>query len=163
MKKLKDPQEALDTFLNRIALLKDRLGAILFQLPPRWKCNPDRLRGFLDLLPSNFRYTFEFRDDSWWNDEVYQLLRDKGSAFCLFDLNGRESPRKITADFLYIRLHGPGGPYQGRYGPAALAGWADAITAWQRSGIDVFCYFDNDERGFAADDALALSSILQND
>lgn len=161
MKKLKDPRAPLRKFLRRVEVLRDRLGPILFQLPPRWKCNPERLRAFLEALPDKHRYAFEFRNSSWFQDEVYDLLAESDAAFCIFELAGKKSPRKVTTDLVYVRLHGPGRKaYQGRYTPQALAGWARVIRRWRRQGKTVFCYFDNDQKGYAAQNAQQLQEML---
>ena len=162
MKKLKDPGQSVPPLFERIQLLADRLGPILFQLPPRWHFNAKRLRGFLEALPRDYRYALEFRDTSWLNPEAYHLLRKHGAAFCIYELAGRISPQEVTADFVYIRLHGPGGAYQGRYDRQTLAGWARAISAWTAQGLTVFCYFDNDEAGYAALNALELQEMLSS-
>lgn len=159
MKKLKDPEEPLSNFLGRIEALGDRLGPILFQLPPRWRSNPERLSSFLKILPEGFRYAFEFRDPSWFKGEVYAMLREHGAAFCIFDLAGMLSPRETTAEFVYVRLHGPAGAYQGQYDDATLADWAGTFSRWSKKGHEVFCYFDNDEAGYAARDALRLREL----
>jgi uncharacterized protein YecE (DUF72 family) len=82
------------------------------------------------------------------------LLEEFDMAFCIFDLNGQLSPKRITADFTYIRLHGPGKPYQGQYDMSVLSGWAGAFSTWSRQGKEIYCYFDNDEAGYAAKDAM---------
>jgi uncharacterized protein YecE (DUF72 family) len=156
MKKLKDPEKPVAQLLARTELLGRKLGPILFQLPPRWRLNLDRLRSFLGALPRSHRYAFEFRDESWFAPQVREVLAEAGAAFCIFDLDGRLSPREVTTDFVYIRLHGPDGPYRGSYPDETLAGWAGAISAWSRQGKDVYCYFDNDEAGYAPRDALRL-------
>jgi uncharacterized protein YecE (DUF72 family) len=163
MKKLKDPREAVQTFFDRVAALGRHLGPVLFQLPPRWRCNPSRLEEFLGALPSEYRYAFEFRDHSWFGREIYGLLREAGAAFCIYDLAGTLSPREVTADFVYIRLHGPGEAYQGSYDTRSLAGWAGALSTWSDQGRDIFCYFDNDQEGFAAHNALELQAMLDQD
>ncbi|HKL62972.1 MAG TPA: DUF72 domain-containing protein, partial [Woeseiaceae bacterium] len=115
MKKLKDPAESLERFLGRVEALGSTLGPVLFQLPPRWHRDPDRLASFLRQLPGEHRYAFEFRDPSWHAGETYSALREAGAAFCIYNLAGEVSPKEITADFVYIRLHGPDGAYQGSY------------------------------------------------
>lgn len=160
MKKLREPGESLARFLDRGSVLGEKLGPVLFQLPPRWRVNPERLGSFLDMLPETRSYTFEFRDSSWFHDEVYDLLSGHNAAFCIYELGDVASPRQITADFVYIRLHGPGGPYQGRYGTAALSGWAGALSAWRAKGLDVYCYFDNDDSGYAVMNARELGDML---
>jgi uncharacterized protein YecE (DUF72 family) len=161
MKKLKDPREPVERLFDRVNVLGEKLGPILFQLPPRWRSNPERLRGLLEILPENHRYAFEFRDPSWFDDKIYGLLAKHGAAFCVYDLGGRTSPKEITADFAYVRLHGPDGPYRGRYGAGRLSGWAGAFSAWLKEGLDVYCYFDNDEASYAVQDALGLRQMME--
>jgi len=160
MKKLKDPDAGLWRFFAAIQPFGDRLGAVLFQLPPRWCCNVARLDAFLDALPPGHRYAFEFRDPSWHNDEVAALLGRRNAAFCIFELAGDRSPRLITADFAYARLHGPDGAYRGRYGERALSRWAGRIARWRSAGLDVYCYFDNDEAGHAFANAVRLEELV---
>jgi len=162
MKKLKDPEDSIDRFFNRVTSLGDKLGPILFQLPPRWRFNRERLEAFLGALSTDFRYAFEFRDHSWLNAETYELLSRYNAAFCIYDFDGFLSPRETTADFVYIRLHGPDGAYQGSYDTSTLSGWAGALSAWSSQGRDVHCYFDNDQAGYAARNALQLQSMLSS-
>ncbi|MFO7772957.1 MAG: DUF72 domain-containing protein [Dehalococcoidia bacterium] len=159
MKKLKDPDEPISTLIGRIEVLGDKLGPILFQLPPRWKVNIDRLSSFLRALPEGYRYAFEFRDESWFGHETEETLRKRGAAFCIYDFEGRESPRSVTADFVYVRLHGPGGAYQGNYDEQTLMDWANAFLSWAAEGKEVLCYFDNDEKGYAPQNALRLKEL----
>jgi uncharacterized protein YecE (DUF72 family) len=160
MKKLKDPESSLGLFLERIGVLKETLGPILFQLPPRWRCNPKRLRSFLEKLPPTHRHAFEFRDESWFSAEILALLTEFRAAFCIYDLDRRLSPKEITSDFVYVRLHGPNGPYRGEYDPGTLAGWADDFSSWAGEGKEIYCYFDNDEAGYAAADARRLQEMV---
>jgi uncharacterized protein YecE (DUF72 family) len=160
MKKLKDAKEALASFLNRVNALGDKLGPILFQLPPRWRFNPERFYDFLEILPGNYRYAFEFRDTSWMDPAAYEALNMFGAAFCIYDLAGYRSPKEITADFIYVRLHGPGDAYKGCYDASRLSGWAGAFSTWVDMGNQVFCYFDNDEAGYAPQNALKLQAMM---
>lgn len=159
-KKLKDPESALEKFLPRVERLREKLGPILFQLPPRWRCNPDRLDDFLAVLPRQDRYAFEFRDPSWHVSPVYQVLRRHNAAFCIFELAGLRSPMEVTADFAYVRLHGPEGAYQGSYDHAALSAWAQRIARWRREQRGIYVYFDNDEAGYAPRNALQLKRLV---
>ena len=161
VKKLKDPSETVPPLLDRIQLLEDHLGPILFQLQPSWKRNHDRLAAFLEYLPGEFRYAFEFRHQSWFVPEIYHLLSNHNSAFCIYELDGLLSPKEITGQFAYIRLHGPDGPYRGSYDTKTLAGWAGACSAWSRSGTEVFCYFDNDDSGYAPLNARELTDMIR--
>lgn len=161
MKKLKDPEKPLATFLERVTPLGDRLGPLLFQLPPNWHADLDRLTGFLEVVPAHVRAVFEFRDPSWFCDGVYEALERHGAAFCIYDLAGTESPHVVTGDLAYVRLHGSGAAYDGGYTKKALSGWAGACAAWLRSGRDVHVYFDNDAHAHAPRDARALTEMLE--
>lgn len=160
MKKLKDPAKSIERFFAAIAPLDDKLGPILFQLPPRWHVNAARLSQFLEALPDGYRYAFEFRDESWHCDEILEILAGRDAAFCIFDIAGGLSPTEVTADFTYIRLHGPGGAYQGSYSQQALSGWVGRISQWQANGTDCYCYFDNDEAGYAFANAVSLRKMI---
>jgi uncharacterized protein YecE (DUF72 family) len=160
MKRLKDPEQGVGRFFERVEALEDKLGPVVFQLPGRFKPDRARLAGFLDALPAGHRYAFEFRDPAWFEPEILELLARRNVALCLYEFAGQEAPLEVTADFVYIRLHGPEGPYQGSYSDAALRTWAERIGAWAKQGLDVYCYFDNDERGFAAKNARRLREML---
>jgi uncharacterized protein YecE (DUF72 family) len=160
VKKLNDAGESVKLFFNNAKELKEKLGPVLFQLPPGWKFNKERFVDFLNNLSGKYIYTFEFRNDSWWNDEIFEILKNKNIAFCIFELQGTLTPREVTADFIYIRLHGPGGKYQGDYDKKTLANWAGFIQTFSEKGKDVYCYFDNDEKGYAAKNALELKEII---
>ncbi|MFD2515134.1 DUF72 domain-containing protein [Pontibacter locisalis] len=162
MKKLKDPQESLDRFFTNVNALGEKLGPILFQLPPGWKVDTERLQNFLSLLLSYYTYTFEFRHESWYTEDVLQLLRDYNVSFCIYELAGLMSPIEVTADVVYVRLHGPGGRYAGSYDESALRWWANTCLEWQSAGLEVFIYFDNDEAGYAAFNAQRLQELVQN-
>jgi len=160
LKKLKDPQSSIATFFERIDRLGDRLGPILFQLPPRWRVNVERLAIFLDALPTGHRYAFEFRDRSWWDPAVTDLLATHGAAFCVFDLDGQTSPFLETTDFVYLRWHGAAGPYRGGYSDAQLRSLAHRFQEWLNDGRHVYAYFDNDAEGQAPRDAARLQALL---
>jgi uncharacterized protein YecE (DUF72 family) len=160
MKKLKDPQAALARFLPRAELLGRKLGPILFQLPPWWELNLERLLAFLEVLPRGHRYCFELRNPTWHVPEVYRALRKHNAAFCIYEIAGFQSGKDLTADFSYIRLHGPGGAYQGSYSDATLSEWAARIRNWSRDLKQIYVYFDNDQGAFAARNALRLKELL---
>ena len=113
------------------------------------------------MLPNRHRYAFEFRDPSWHDPKILELLSKRGAAFCIFDLAGERSPIEVTADFVYIRLHGPGAAYQGSYEGRTLSGWARRIKGWSEAGKEVYCYFDNDEKAYAPYDALRLKAMVE--
>ncbi len=160
-KKLKDPENALDNILPRAEHLGRKLGPILFQLPPRWKVNPERLENLLAILPRGHCYTFEFRETSWLNPEINSILRRFNAAFCIYELAGYHSPFEVTADFAYVRLHGPAaGKYQGSYSDAQLKDWARRIAGWAKHLKAVYVYFDNDQAGYAPKNALMLKRMM---
>jgi uncharacterized protein YecE (DUF72 family) len=160
-KRLLDPENTVKNFLPRVERLGRKLGPILFQLPPRWRVNLERLKLLLQILPRSHQCAFEFRDPSWHNVAVYSLLRRFNAAFCVFEIAGFQSPTEITADFSYVRLHGPGErAYQGKYTKGQLRLWAQRIAEWQRHLQKVFVYFDNDQAGFAARNAMELKSLV---
>jgi uncharacterized protein YecE (DUF72 family) len=162
MKKLKNPVDAVRRFIDHVEALEEKLGPLLFQLPPRWRCNPERLDSFLELLPDHRRCSFEFRDRSWFRKEVYDILRKHGAALCIYHLSGFLSPKELTADFAYIRLHGPGDAYEGNYDTGTLAGWAGALSSWIDRDTPVYCYFDNDQSGYAVENAMRLQLMLRH-
>jgi uncharacterized protein YecE (DUF72 family) len=160
MKRLKDPEQGVRRFLERVEALEDKLGPIVFQLPGRFRPDRERLEKFLEALPSQHRYAFEFRDPAWFESEILKALAARDVALCLYEFAGREAPLEVTAGFVYIRLHGPDGPYRGSYDDRRLRSWAKRISGWTRKGLDVHCYFDNDDRGFAPRNALRLKELL---
>lgn len=161
LKRLQGTEQAVSTFLERLSLLGPTLGPILFQLPPRFHFQPARLATFLASLPAAYRYAMEMRDPSWLVPEAYALLARYRVAFCIYEIAGFLSPLEVTTDLVYIRLHGPGGAYQGSYRNAALQQWAEHCRAWQAQGREVYCFFDNDEAGYAVRNALTLQQYLQ--
>ena len=159
LKRLKEPEEPLAYMFSRADALGRKLGPILFQLPPQMKRDDARLQTFLDALPEARRYAVEFRDPAWYAEEVLEMLRRRNVALCVSDHHHAPAPWEATADFVYLRGHGPGGRYFGRYGEAALKDWAAAIRAW-RKDRDVFVYFDNDIKSAAPADAEQLVGML---
>ena len=161
MIKLKDAERGLTNFMPRAERLGRKLGPILWQLPPGWKVNVERLEEFLSLLPRKHRYTFELRNETWMNAEVYDVLRRHNAAFCIYELAGYQSPLEITADWTYIRLHGPTHfKYQGSYSDAQLAEWAERIRGWSRKMKAIYVYFDNDDSAYAVYNAMTLRKML---
>ncbi len=160
VKRLSEPAEPVERFFERVSGLGDKTGPILFQLPPGLKMNPDKLDAFLRQLPRGYRYAFEFRNASWFHPETYSMLARHGSAFCIYELGGRASPLEVTADFIYVRLHGPDGPYQGSYSKESLSQWGLHFDRWTGESRDVYCYFDNDQNGYAARNASELQELM---
>jgi uncharacterized protein YecE (DUF72 family) len=160
-KKLKDPEEALQTMLQRYRLLGPSLGPILYQLPPRWRCDLERLRHFLALLPRDLSHVFEFRDPSWCNEAVRALLEETGMSFCIHDMRDFLCPLWVTGPVIYLRFHGPTArKYAGRYPIDDLQVWAERIHFLQGAGRPVYMYFNNDDRGYALVNAREMRNLL---
>jgi len=158
IKRLKDAKDPLDKFLSQIGVLERKLGPVLFQLPPSLVFEKDTVETFLSLLPQGNRYTVEARHESWMTDDALSMLRDHGIAWCISDTAGRYPYLEaVTADFVYIRLHGSKRLYGSLYTEDELALWGEKIQSW---GIDVYVYFDNDYLGYAPKNALRLKELL---
>ncbi|MFA5072713.1 MAG: DUF72 domain-containing protein [Nitrospirota bacterium] len=160
-KRLIDPQKSTKKFWHAARILEPKLGPVLFQLPLRFRPDPGRLQRFLEILPRDVRSVFEFRDRNWFQPDIFALLKKFNVAFCIYDYAGYQSPKEITADFVYVRLHGAEGAYQGKYTDTQLSAWAHDFQTWSNEHKDVYCYFDNDQKGFAAQNAMELQSILE--
>jgi uncharacterized protein YecE (DUF72 family) len=141
-----------------MAPLGDKLGPSLIQLPPQLRRNDERLAGFLKLLPKG-RHTVEFRHPSWYDSAVFAILADFDASLCISDHHHAPAPWETTASWVYVRGHGPGGRYFGRYEDDELRRWAGRIAAWRAQGRDVYAYFDNDIKSAAPFDALALKAL----
>ncbi|MFH1856590.1 MAG: DUF72 domain-containing protein, partial [Candidatus Omnitrophota bacterium] len=159
MKKLKDPKKSLEKFLTHSANLKEKLGPILFQLPPHWKLNLERLENFIKHLPRDLKAVFEFRENSWFCKDVYDLLSEAGYGFCVHDMQDINCPRVITASPVYIRFHGTAYVYGGKYTRTQLKDWAGFIKKCAKNS-EVYVYFNNDAHGSSAENALELKKIL---
>jgi uncharacterized protein YecE (DUF72 family) len=151
---------------NSIALMDTRLrtlgckaGPVLFQLPPQFTANRERLAIFIRMLPRRRRYALEFRHHSWYDDTILALLRDRDISLCLSDHHDAPAPWEVTASFVYVRGHGPSGEYRDNYPEATLQGWARGMRTWKRQRRDVFVYFDNDQKSAAPIDARRLSEL----
>jgi uncharacterized protein YecE (DUF72 family) len=160
MKKLKDPEEPLARLFDRMAPLKKQQGPVLYQLPPGWKVNLERLRYFLETLPAGFRHVIEFRDRSWYSKEVLDLLEEHQVALCLHDMRGSATGRMRVGPFIYVRFHGGVLAYRGHHGGHRLDAWASWLNRQREAGLDVYAYFNNDVEGHAPRDALNLRRLL---
>ncbi|MEO8285611.1 MAG: DUF72 domain-containing protein [Chloroflexota bacterium] len=161
MKKLKDPDEPLALLIGRARLLEPKLGPILYQLPPRWRYNEERLRAFLAALPQGMEHTIEVRETSWLNPSFFQLLEESQVAFCMASLPHYQSPIVATAPFVYIRFHGSGAMYYYRYTSDELRKWRDVVLGFLADGKTVYCYFNNDPEGWAIENARELIQLVR--
>ncbi|MFP3852905.1 MAG: DUF72 domain-containing protein, partial [Anaerolineales bacterium] len=130
MKKLNDPAESVANFIDRVRILERHLGPILWQLPPNWHANPERLRSFAALIPEDITHVFEFRDPDWFQEEVKSALQEAGLGFVIFAMPELECPRWVTGDIVYLRFHGSREKYVGQYGREKLEPWAERIQRW---------------------------------
>jgi uncharacterized protein YecE (DUF72 family) len=160
-KKLKDPADSLALIFGRMRGLGEHAGPALFQLHPLMQRDDARLESLLEQLPRDFRHAIEFRHPSWYADAVYEMLRAHRVAFCISDHHDAPSPWVETADLVYLRRHGPGGHYHGRYDDATLADWARRIEAAHAARREVHAYFDNDVGAQAPCDAERLRTMLR--
>lgn len=159
-KKLKGAEDAWKRFIEASVGLGEKLGPILFEFQPSWRKNADRLAEFLEILPRRLRYAFEFRHPSWFDEEIYRLLSEKGASLVTAD-----SPRfplsfEETADFSFIRFHGGRILYGSEYSSEELKGWAERISDMLKRGRDVYAYFNNDAYGFAPKNARELLGLI---
>jgi len=159
-KKLKDPQQPVERTVASVRGLGKKLGPVLFQLPPNWHANAPRLREFLSLLPRDIRYAMEFRDPSWLVDEVFSVLEEFGVANCIMAAPGLERVMKVTAPFSYIRMHSGGEATEGKFEDQQLEWWAEQIREMLKT-VDVYVYFNNDYKGFALENANALTKMVK--
>ena len=159
--KLKDGEETVPWIMKSIRHLGPTLGPLLFQLPPRFKLNLQRLESFLKILPPDVTSVFEFRDPSWYDDATFALLDRYGASFVAHDMPGSKSPRVAVGPIAYIRFHGGTGKYSGRYPDDVLTEWADWIARQVREGRAVWAYFNNDAHAHAIHDAQTLRAMVR--
>jgi len=162
IKRLKDPSESLKRFFERVSILAENLGPVLYQLPPNFHKDLDRLKAFLQVLPEDQIAVFEFRHKSWFSDDTYKLLSEFNAGFCIHDLAGVPTPRIITADLIYVRFHGPTGKYAGNYSESALQEWANWIKDNLKGKKAVFAYFNNDIHAYAINNAKTLKQQFRD-
>ena len=162
MKKLKEPEEPVERFFSRARALGRHLGPVLYQLPPGWKLDLGRLEHFLHILPPDVQQVIEFRDPSWYTDEVFELLTRYAVALCAHDMPGSATGRQRIGPFVYVRFHGASGRYNGSYADDQLTSWAGWLDQQHDAGADVYVYFNNDVGGHAPRNALTLRRLTRS-
>ncbi|MEW6407431.1 MAG: DUF72 domain-containing protein [Patescibacteria group bacterium] len=180
IKKLRGVKQAVDLFFARAKLLKEKLKVVLWQFPPNFKLKQktkdqkskiqiknkkiEKLKmfeNFLRLLKKyKIRQAFEFRDESWFCEEIFYLLKKYNYALVLADSPRYPLAEKITADFVYVRFHGSKALFSSNYTKSELQNWAKKIKKWQKQKLDIYCYFNNDAQGYAVKNAKELARIL---
>jgi uncharacterized protein YecE (DUF72 family) len=163
VRRLRDAREHLDLLLERLVPLAEsgKLGPLLWQLPPTFHRDDERLAAALRELPTGLRHAFELRHESWFAPPVLRLLAEHGVALVVADGPGVRSfqTREPTAGFAYVRFHHGARGRRGNYSDAELDGWAAEVAGWARRG-DVYAFFNNDWEGFAPRNAAGLRARL---
>lgn len=161
IKRLKDIAEPLKRFLGELAGLKEKLGAILFQLPPTLTFEKEVFAAFCNLIPRNQCVAIEARHPSWLEQKALSSLKKHNIAWCISDTAGRYPYLEtVTSDFIYIRLHGSKKLYVSEYSEKELNNWAEKIKTWD---VDTYVYFDNDAMGHAPKNALRLKELVTSE
>ena len=165
IKRLKDCREPLSLLLDYSSALKEKLGVVLWQIPPRFHFQRDRLEEFcvlLSTLPRSkyLRHAFEFRDESWLCNDAFRILEEFNFGFCIAHGSGLPFMEKVTTHFVYLRLHGGETLYGSGYSEKELKGWVKKIENWKAKGKDIFVYFNNDAYGFAIKNGLTLKKLI---
>jgi uncharacterized protein YecE (DUF72 family) len=163
VKRLRDLGPGLERFLERIEplLASPKLGPLLWQLPPTFRRDDDRLAEALGRLPSKLRHCVEFRDPSWLVEETNALLREHRVALAIGDrpqVNWFQT-HELTADWTFVRFHGGSRGRRGNYSESELPEWAARVRAWSGTH-EVFAYFNNDWEGFAPRNVARLKKLL---
>jgi len=165
IKKLKDCKGLFEIFLKRALILKEKLGPILFQTPPFLKANFQVLEDFCQIVkkssPKNLRFAFEFRNESWCNEEIYKILKEKNCAWVIVDSPSWPKEYQVTADFVYVRMHGSKILFGSKYTKKELKDLAEKIKKWKKQNLDVYVYFNNDAYGYAVEDAKELLKLCE--
>ena len=178
LKRLKAPSEPLARLFSRAFALGPRLGPVLYQLPATLKCDEKRLHRFLSALEtqgrralgrrptrlrprvSKLQHVIEFRDPSWYRDNVFDALNHACVAVCLHDMPGSAIDRAPSTDLVYVRFHGTTGKYRGSYTDATLRRWAEYLNEMRSQGRDTYAYFNNDLGGTAVKNATTLIRFM---
>jgi uncharacterized protein YecE (DUF72 family) len=155
--KLKDVEEYLEKFIERVSLLNEKLKVILWQLPPSLKEDIPLIENFIKILPKNHKHAFEFRNKTWFDEKLFDVLEENNIAYCISDSSRYKSLWIKTANFVYIRFHGPKNLYSSEYGEQ-LTNYSNKIKQFN---CESYIYFNNDFNGYAIKDAIRLKSLLE--
>ncbi|MCS7163997.1 MAG: DUF72 domain-containing protein [Thermodesulfovibrio sp.] len=157
-KRLKVDKKLVDETITKYAVLGKKLGVILIQLPPSLKFDRVMIDEFISLLDKKYKYSIEVRNKTFIDDNFFEVLKMNNIAFCIADSAGRfPYHEEVTADFIYVRLHGSQRLYASEYTESELIEWAQKLKFWNKTA---YVYFDNDYMGYAVKNALKLKSLL---
>lgn len=162
IKKLNDATEIWKRFIKGPDNLGKKLGPILVQLPPNFKANAEKLENFLKAASSDYKIAFEPRNKTWLIPEVFDILKKYNTALVISDTPEWPSREEITADFVYLRLHGPEGLYDSEYSEKQIKDWARKLKDWSKSVEYLFVYFNNDHEAKAVKNANQLIKFLNS-
>jgi len=158
-KRLKVDQALIENFIQKYSVLENKLGVILIQLPPGLKFDMNLITDFIHMLDKKYKYTIEVRNKTFINDIFFEILKKNNIAFCISDSAGRfPYYETITANFIYIRLHGSQKLYTSDYSDEELIELANKIKLWNKY---TYVYFDNDYMGYAVKNALKIKKLLE--
>ncbi|MBZ9578741.1 DUF72 domain-containing protein [Patescibacteria group bacterium] len=169
IKRLKGVKEAWKIFIKNTLNLKEKLGPILFQFPPSFQATPENLKRLEDffktinnqqLIINNLRFAFEFRHESWCDKKIYKLFKKYNVAWVIADSPRYPKTEAVTADFIYIRMHGSKVLFSSKYTKEELKDLSQKIKKWLKT-CDVYCYFNNDFHGYAIENAKTLSGYFK--
>lgn len=164
IKRLENVKDAWEGFLENALHLKEKLGPILFQFPPSFKADDEnikRLTGFLKLISlTNIRFAFEYRNKSWCDEAIYNILKRFNIAWVIADSPKYPKAEAVTANFIYIRMHGSTTLFSSKYTYEEVKTLAQKIQTWLEKGFDVYVYFNNDFQGFAVQNAKELLELV---
>ncbi len=167
-KKLHNPEEYVARFLEQVSGLGEKLGVVLFQLPPNWKFHQERLEGLCGFLSQQkilpgLCSALEIRHTSWYDDACFAVLRKHNISLVLTDWPGCIVEGPLTANFVFVRRHGPNSLYASNYPDTYLQRDVQQIHSWLAEGRAVYIYFNNDAHGYAIKNALSLKAFLEEE
>lgn len=162
IKRLNQAGESWRKFVTSLKELKGKTGPVLLQLPPNFCANPEKLENFLKLAKGKYKIAFEARNESWFSDKTYKILKKYKSALVWAHQGKWLTPEIVTSDFLYIRLHGSGNIHSSLYGEKFLRKLAAKIKKLKNKVKKIYIYFNNDQSGYAVKNAKSLIKIIQN-
>lgn len=162
IRRLRAEEKSVELFFSRVKVLGPKMGPVLFQLPPNLSGDVMLFKQFLKLLPQKQKVVFEFRNDSWYEQEIFNIFKENGLTLCFHDHSDAPPPLLITSNILYIRMHGPSGSYSGKYSEKEIKTLARKILNLKGEVNEVYCYFNDDIKGYAIENALLLKEIVNS-
>ena len=162
IKRLRDCKEPLKLFMQRAAHLKNKLACILWQTPPNLSYDASIIKSFITHLKKwpQYLYSFEFRNESWFNEELYSIFKENNINLCIADSLRYPSKNILTSTFVYLRFHGKEDLYRSKYSLKELKEWADKTKIWMKGKNKLFAFFNNDYQGFAVENALQFTKLI---